>query len=182
MIYEDHRWYSIRTYASQEQSAKQAILNLIEEDSLQEIILEVIVPTEDVIEIKNGEKRITERSLYSGYVFANILLDSQNILLSKIQSLSKVSGFVGESNRPTPLSENDINKILNKVKNRPAPRPKIDFIKGESVRINEGSFANFTGIVEDYDIDNGMLKLNVPIFGRTTPVDILYSQVEKIEE
>ena len=179
---EEHRWYSIRTYAGQEHSAKQAILNLIEEDRLEKIVLEVLVPTEDVIEIKNGEKRITERSLYSGYVFANILLDSQNILLSKIQSLSKVSGFVGESNRPTALSDSDINKILEKVKNRPAPRPKIAFIKGESVRINEGSFANFTGTVEEYDIDNGMLKLNVPIFGRITPVDILYSQVEKIEE
>ena len=74
-----------------------------------------------------------------------------------------------------------LNKILEKVKSRPAPRPKIAFIKGESVRINEGSFANFTGTVEEYDVDNGMLKLNVPIFGRITPVDILYSQVEKIE-
>ena len=178
----EHRWYSIRTYAGQEQGAKQAIINLIAEDKLQDVILEVIVPTEDVIEIKDGEKRITERSLYSGYVFANILLDSQNILLSEIQSLSKVSGFVGESGKPTPLSESDINKILEKIKNRPAPRPKVAFIKGESVRINEGPFANFTGTVEEYDIDNGMLKLNVPIFGRTTPVDILYSQVEKIED
>jgi transcriptional antiterminator NusG len=179
---EEHRWYSIRTYAGQEQSAQKAILNLIEEENLHKDILEVIVPTEDVIEIKNGEKRITERSLYSGYVFANMLLDSQNVLLSKIMSLSKVSGFVGESNRPTPLSDADINKILAKVQNRAAPRPKIDFIKGESVRINEGSFANFTGVVEEYDIDSGMLKLNVPIFGRVTPVDLPYTQVEKVEE
>jgi transcriptional antiterminator NusG len=111
-MFDEHKWYSIRTNAGQEQGAKKAILALIEEDRLQELITEVIVPTEDVIEIKNGEKRITERSLYSGYVFANILLDSQNILLSKIQSLSKVSGFVGEAQRPTPLSEKDINNIL----------------------------------------------------------------------
>lgn len=179
---EEHRWYSIRTYAGQEQAARKAILNLIEEDRLQNEIREVIVPTEDVIEIKNGEKRITERSLYSGYVFANMLLDSQNILMSKIMSLSKVSGFVGDSNRPTPLSEKDINKILEKVENRAAPRPKIAFMKGESVRINEGSFANFTGIVEEYDIDSGVLKLNVLIFGRPTPVELPYTQVEKVEE
>jgi transcriptional antiterminator NusG len=178
----EHRWYSIRSYAGQEQAAKQAILHLIEDDNLQKEILEVIVPTEDVIEIKNGEKRITERSLYSGYVFANMLLDPQNILLSKVMSLSKVSGFVGESSRPTPLSENDISKILAKVENRGAPRPKIDFIKGESVRINEGSFANFTGIVEEYDIDRGILKLNVPILGRVTPIELPYAQVEKVEE
>jgi len=179
---EGYRWYSIRTYAGQEQAVKKAILNLVEEDGLQSEILEVVVPTEDVVDVKNGEKRITERSLYSGYVFANMKLDSQNILLSKIMSLSKVSGFVGDSKRPTPLSEEDINKILEKVRNRAAPRPKVAFIKGESVRINEGSFANFTGTVESYDIDSGMLKLNVLIFGRPTPVELPYTQVEKIEE
>ena len=178
----EHRWYSIRTYAGQEQAAKRAILNLIEEENLHNEIREVIVPTEDVIEIKNGEKRITERSLYSGYVFANLLLDSQNILMSKIMSLSKVSGFIGDSRKPTPLSEEDINKILEKVQNRAAPRPKINFVKGESVRINEGSFANFTGIVDEYDIDTGILKLNVLIFGRPTPVELPYAHVEKIEE
>jgi transcriptional antiterminator NusG len=177
-----HRWYAIRTYAGQEKAAKKAIVSFIAEEHLEEILLDVIIPTEDVIEIKNGEKRITERSLYSGYVFANILLDSQNVLLGRIQSLSKVSGFVGGPLQPTPLSEEDIKKILDKVKNRAAPRPKFKFDKNDEVRINEGSFMNFTGTVAEYDIDSGKLKLNVPIFGRIVPVDILHSQVEKIEK
>lgn len=177
-----HRWYTIRTHAGRELYVQKAIKYLIEEDKLHDRIKDVIVPTEDVIEHKDGKKRITERSLYSGYVFANMLLDSENTLLSMIGSLPKVSGFVGESGKPTPLSEEDISKILEKVENRGNPRPKVAFDKGESVRITEGSFANFIGTVEEYDVEHGALKLNVPIFGRNTPVELPYSQVEKVEE
>jgi len=181
-VEQKHRWYTVRTYAGQELYVQKAILHLIEEDKLHDRVKDVIVPTEDVIEVKNGKKRITERSLYSGYVFANMLLDSENVLLSKISSIPKVSGFVGDSNGPTPLSEEDISKILERVENRAAPRPKVAFDKGESVRIIDGSFANFIGVVEEYDFEHGVLKLNVPIFGRNTPVELPYSQVEKVEE
>ena len=172
-----HKWYSIQTYGS-ERKVKEAILNLIEENNLQDRISEVIVPTEDVVEMKSGKKKISERSLYSGYVFINIDLDTE--LQTMIQSLPKVSGFIGESNMPTPLSENDINTILDRVQNRPAPKPKVYFESGEMVRIIDGPFANFTGTVDEYDVEHGTLKLNVSIFGRSTPVDISYSQVEKI--
>ena len=101
-------------------------------------------------------------------------------LWHKIQSLPKVGRFIGEAKKPTPLTEKDINTILEKVQKRAAPKPKIFFEDGESVRITEGPFANFTGIVEEYDMIHGKLRLNVSIFGRSTPVDILYSQVEKI--
>ena len=138
----------------------------------------MIVPTEDVVEMKSGKKKISERSLYSGYVFINIDLDTA--LQTMIQSVPKVSGFIGEGNVPTPLSENDINTILDRVNNRPAPKPKVYFEKNEMVRIIDGPFANFTGTVDEYDVDHGSLKLNVSIFGRSTPVDISYSQVEKI--
>ena len=97
-----------------------------------------------------------------------------------VQSVPKVSGFVGEANHPTELAEDDINKILDKVNNRAAPKPKVGFDTGEMVRITEGPFANFNGVVEEYDLEHGMLKLNVSIFGRSTPVDIDYGQVEKI--
>ncbi len=173
-----HKWYSIQTYAGSERSVKAAIENLMEEHGLQEAIAEIVVPTEDVIEVKNGKKKITERSLYSGYVFINIDLSTE--LQHLVQSLPRVSGFIGEANHPTPLSEEDINTILDRVQNRAAPKPKVFFDVGEMVRIIEGPFANFTGTVDEYDLEHGTLKLNVSIFGRSTPVDISYTQVEKI--
>jgi transcriptional antiterminator NusG len=173
-----HQWYSIQTYAGSERSVKAAIENLMEEHGLQEAIAEIVVPTEDVIEVKNGKKKISERSLYSGYVFINIDLTTE--LQHMIQLLPRVSGFIGEANHPTPLSEADINTILDRVQNRAAPKPKVYFETGEMVRIIDGPFANFTGTVDEYDLEHGTLKLNVSIFGRSTPVDISYTQVEKI--
>ena len=172
-----HQWYSIQTYGN-DRLVRDAILNMIEEMGLQEFIKEVIVPTEDVIEVKDGKKKITERSLYSGYVFAKIDLNTE--IQHLIQSIPKVSGFIGESNTPTPLSEHDINVILDRVNNRAAPKPKVFFDNGEMVRIIDGPFANFTATVDEYDLEHGTLKLNVSIFGRATPVDISYTQVEKI--
>jgi len=172
------KWYAIQTYAGSEQSVKEAIKNLAVQFGIEDRLGDVIVPTEDVIEIKNGKKKISERSLYSGYVFAQVDLDTN--FWQKIQSLPKVSRFIGESKRPTPLSEKDIELIIKKAEKRGDPRPKVSFDEGENVRIVEGPFANFIGIVEEYDMEHGKLKLNVSIFGRSTPVEILYSQVEKV--
>jgi len=172
------KWYAIQTYAGSEQSVKRAIEAMAEQVGLQDRIEEIVVPTEDVIEVKNGKKKITERSLYPGYAFAKMDLDTD--LWQKIQSLPRVSRFIGESKKPTPLNESDVQNILDKVQNRAAPKPKISFETGEMVRIVDGPFANFTGMVEEYDLEHGKLKLNVSIFGRSTPVEILYSQVEKI--
>ncbi len=173
-----HQWYAIQTYAGSERAVKRAIEQMAIDYALEDKIKQVVVPTEEVIEVKNGEKKITERSLYSGYVFANIDLDTA--LWHKIQSLPKVSRFIGEQKTPTPLTQKDIEVILEKMEQKAPPRPKVDFEQGEMVRITEGPFANFTGVVEEYDLDHGKLKLNVSIFGRNTPVEILYSQVEKI--
>jgi transcriptional antiterminator NusG len=172
------QWYAIQTYAGSEQAVKRGIEQLAADYGLEEKIERIVVPTEEVIEVKNGEKKITERTLYSGYVFAQIDLDTD--LWHKIQSLPKVSRFIGEQKTPTPLTEADIKVILDKMEQKSAPRPKVDFETGEMVRIIDGPFANFTGMVEEYDLDHGKLKLNVSIFGRNTPVEILYTQVEKI--
>ena len=173
-----HQWYAIQTYAGSERAVKRAIEQLSKDYGLEDKIKRVVVPTEEVIEVKNGEKKITEKSLYPGYVFAHIDLDTD--LWHKIQSLPKVSRFIGEQKTPTPLSQSDIEVILEKMEKKAPPRPKIDFEKGEMVRIIDGPFTNFTGVVEEFDLDHGKLKLNVSIFGRNTPVEILYSQVEKI--
>lgn len=172
-------WYAIQTYSGSEQSVKRAIENLFRECNMQERLKDIVVPTEDIIEMKNSKKRVVERSLYPGYVFIQVNeLDTS--LWHMIQSLPRVGRFIGEGKKPTPLTESDIKNILEKVENRAAPKPKIFFDSGEVVRIVEGPFANFTGIVEEYDMEHEKLKLNVSIFGRNTPVEILYSQVEKI--
>ncbi len=174
----NHKWYAIQTYAGSEMAVKRGIENLASQYGFAAQIEEVVVPTEDIIEVKNAKQKVVERTLYSGYVFAKLDLD--NTLWHRVQSIPRVSRFIGEAKKPAPLSEKDINSILEKVNNRAAPKPKISFESGELVRIVDGPFANFNGTVEEYDMIHGKLKLNVSIFGRSTPVEILYSQVEKI--
>lgn len=173
-----HKWYAIQTYAGSEMAVKKAIENLVVDHGISEKLTQILVPTEDVIEIKNGKQKINERTLYSGYVFANLDLDTA--LWHLIQSLPKVSRFIGESKKPTPLSEKDVNQIIEKASKKEAPKPKISFEPGEIVRVIDGPFANFNATVEEYNMLQGKLRLNVSIFGRSTPVEILYSQVEKI--
>jgi transcriptional antiterminator NusG len=174
-----HNWYAIQTHSGSELTIKRALLSL-SEDLNDGRIEEVLVPTEDLIEIKKGEKIIVEKPLYSAYVFAKIDLDTA--LWHAIQSMPKVGRFIGESKRPSPLGKKDVEQILNKVEKRDAPKPKVSFEEGELLRIKEGSFANFNGHVESFDMTSGMLKMNVLIFGRNTPVEISYSQVERVAE
>jgi len=172
-----HKWYAIQTHSGSELSVKRALEKLA--DQLGDgKLADVIVPTEDLIEVKKGKKVIIEKPIYPAYAFAQIDLDTA--LWHRIQSMPKVGRFIGESKKPTPLSDKDIGLILEKIKKRAAPKPKVSFENGEMVRINEGPFANFNGIVEDFELSSGLLKLNVSIFGRNTPVEISYTQVERI--
>jgi len=173
-----HNWYAIQTHSGSELTIKNA-LEQLSKDLEDGRIEQVLVPTEDLIEIKKGNKTIVEKPLYSAYVFAKIDLDTA--LWHAIQSMPKVGRFIGESKKPSPLSEKDINQILEKINKRAAPKPKVSFEEGEMLRIKEGSFANFNGLVESFDLNSGLLKLNVLIFGRNTPVEISYTSVERVE-
>ena len=173
-----HNWYAIQTHSGSELTIKNA-LEQLSKDLQDGRIEQVLVPTEDLIEIKKGNKVIVEKPLYSAYVFANIDLDTA--LWHAIQSMPKVGRFIGESKKPSPLSDKDINQILEKVNNRAAAKPKVSFEEGEMVRVKEGSFSNFNGLVESFDLNSGLLKLNVLIFGRNTPVEISYTSVERVE-
>lgn len=173
----DFQWYAIQTYSGSEQSVKKAIQNLVEQNNASHRLKDIVVPTEDVFEIKDKKKKTVQKSIYPGYVFVYINLDTE--LWHMIQSLPRVGRFIGESKKPTPLNEADIKNILDKIENRPAPRPKISFTQGESVLITEGPFANFTGVVESYDMETKKLKLDVSIFGRNTRIEINDVQVEK---
>ena len=172
-----HNWYAIQTHSGSELSVKRALEKLAEEMG-NDKISQVLVPTEDLIEVKKGKKSIVERPLYPAYAFAEIDLDTA--LWHRIQSMPKVGRFIGESKKPTPLSKKDIDAILDKVNNRAAAKPKVSFDEGEMVRIKEGPFSNFNGIVENFDLASGLMKLNVSIFGRNTPVEISYTQVERV--
>lgn len=171
------QWYAIQTHSGSELTVKRALERLAEEMADGKIS-SVLVPTEDLIEVKKGNKTIVERPLYPAYAFAEIDLDTA--LWHRIQSMPKVGRFIGESKKPTPLSKKDVDAILDKVNNRAAAKPKISFEESEMVRIKEGPFSNFNGVVEDFDMASGILKLNVSIFGRNTPVEIAYTQVEKV--
>ena len=173
-----HNWYAIQTHSGSELTIKRA-LEQLSNDLTDGRIEQVLVPTEDLIEIKKGQKIIIEKPLYSAYVFAKIDLNTS--LWHAIQSMPKVGRFIGESKKPSPLSDKDIAQILDKVNNRGIAKPKVSFEEGETLRIKEGSFSNFNGIVESFDMTSGMIKLNVLIFGRNTPVEISYSQVERID-
>ncbi len=174
-----HNWYAIQTHSGSELTIKNALESL-SSDLNDGRIQDVLVPTEDLIDIKKGKKVIIEKPLYSAYVFANIDLDTA--LWHAIQSMPKVGRFIGESKRPSPLSKKDIEQILNKVEKREAPKPKVSYEEGELLRIKEGSFSNFNGHVESFDMTSGIIKLNVLIFGRNTPVEISYTQVERVAE
>lgn len=171
-------WYTIQVYSGNEISVKESIQIIASEEIKQEKIKSIIVPTEELIEIKDGNKKITKRALYPGYVFIQVDLDTN--LWHKLQALPKVSRFIGNKQSATPLSKDDIDLIIKKVEEKVDPRPKISFTNGESVRIIDGAFSNFIAIVDNYDFLHGKLRLNVSIFGRNTPVEMLYTQVEKI--
>jgi transcriptional antiterminator NusG len=172
-----HRWYAIQTHSGSELSVKKALLKLSDEMD-DGRISEVLVPTEDLIDVKKGKKVTVEKPLYPAYAFAKIDLDTA--LWHRIQSMPKVGRFIGESKRPTPLSDKDIQHILDKVEKRAPARPKVSFEQDELVRIKEGPFANFNGVVESFDLVSGTLKLNVSIFGRNTPVELSYTQVDRV--
>jgi transcriptional antiterminator NusG len=175
---DNKKWYAIHVFAGSEMAVEFAISHFKNEDEMKQRIFDVVVPIEELIDSKNNKERITKKSLYPGYVFAQ--LDLNTMLWQRIQSLPKVSKFIGEGKIPTPLSEKDVEVMLSKHKEKRTPRPKVSFEVGEVVRIKEGSFADFNGVVEEYDLAHGKLKLNVSIFSRNTPIEILHNQVEKI--
>jgi len=172
-------WYTLQCYGN-ELKIMDNLKNVLEMNKLDDLVGEMVVPTTDVIEMKKGEKVIKEKSVYSGYIFikAELTKELQNL----ITSTPKISNFVNDGIAPVPLSKVDIENILKRAENRGEARPRFDYIEGEEVLILDGPFANFKGVVVQYDLDSGVLKLEVSIFGRKTPVEMNFEHVEKIEE
>ncbi len=178
------QWFVIHTLAGQEQKVKENIKKRIQTEEMGEYIREVLVPMEKVAEIRGGKKTVTDRKLYPGYVFINIaLLDDDQQVVDRpwyfVQETPGIIGFIG-GDRPTPTSDEEIEIIKAQIsESEGQEKPKIDFEVGETVKINDGPFLNFNGVIEEIEPDRGKLRVTVNIFGRNTPVDLEYWQVEK---
>jgi len=173
------RWYVVHAYSQYENNVMKALKERINRAGLQEQFGDILVPTEEVVEIRDGQKRTTERKFYPGYVLVQMEMNEDTWHL--VKSTPKVLGFIGGTpDKPAPISEKEANAILNRVEESvEKPKPKTLYEPGEAVRVNDGPFADFSGVVEEVNYEKSRLRVAVLIFGRSTPVELEFSQVEK---
>jgi transcription termination/antitermination protein NusG len=178
------QWFVIHTLSGQEQKVKDSIEKRLRSEEMEEYIKEVLVPMEKVAEVRNGKKSVTSRKLYPGYVFVDmVLVDEKQRLIEKpwyfIRDTQGIIGFVG-GDRPSPTSDEEIQVIKAQIaESEDTEKPKVSFEIGETVKINDGPFLNFSGVIEEIEPDKGKLKVTVNVFGRNTPVELEYWKVEK---
>ena len=184
MYSEEGQWFVVQTLSGHEMKVKDSIEKRLALEELEDVLFEILVPMEKVTEVKLGKKTTTNRKFFPGYILLNAKLydDEKSIndgIWSFINDTSGIIGFVG-GERPVPLSEQEVNDILEQLnKGEAGVKPRIDFDEGEVVKIRDGAFENFEGKIESIDPDRGKLKLSVSIFGRLTPVEVEYWQVER---
>jgi transcriptional antiterminator NusG len=173
------RWYVVHAYSGFEKQVKRSLEDRIERAGMQDQFGEVLVPTEEVVEMKGGQKRRSDRKFFPGYVLVEMEMNDETWHL--VKDVPKVMGFIGgTADRPAPITEREADAILNRVREGvDKPRPKVLFEPGEMVRVVDGPFNDFNGVVEAVDYDKSRLKVAVLIFGRSTPVDLDFHQVEK---
>jgi transcription termination/antitermination protein NusG len=172
------KWYIIHSYSGFERKVKESLESRVRAFGLEDKIGKVLIPTESVTEVRGGKKYTVERMFYPGYVLVEMDMDDH--VWHVVKSTPRVTGFVGTGQQPTPLSEEEVQHIVYKAgESKDRPKLKVKFEKGETVRIGEGPFATFTGIVDDVNEDRETLKVMVTIFGRSTPVELEFKQVEK---
>ena len=172
------RWYSVSVLSNFEKKIAEQIRQAVADAGLEEEIEEVLVPTEDVIEVRRGKKVTTERRFMPGYVL--VRMDMSNRGYHLINSINRVTGFLGPQGKPMPMKDEEVNQILNRVQEgEAAPRTLIRFEVGEQVKVTDGPFEGFSGMVEEVDEDAARLKVMVSIFGRATPVELEFTQVTK---
>jgi len=169
-------WYVVHTYSGFEEKVKQSIEDKVEKKGLEEKISKILIPTERVIELRSGKKKESDKKFYPGYILIEMDLNDETWHL--VRSTPRVTGFVGGT-RPVPLPEEEVELIQQQLIRGPAPQVKMQFQKGENVRIIDGPFSNFVGYIDEVDMDHGRLKVLVSIFGRKTPVELNFFQVEK---
>lgn len=173
------RWYVLHVYSGFEGKVAEAIREKARKKGLEDRIEDIMVPTEEVMEIKRGQRVNAERKVFPGYVLAKI--DMSDEIWHLVKDTPKVTGFLGAGNKPSPISEREAERLIKQLQEGVAkPRSAINFDIGEKVKVMEGPFASFEGMVEEIDEEKGRVKVSVSIFGRATPVELEYGQVEKI--
>ncbi len=174
------RWYVVHAYSGMEKSVQRALQERIERAGMQSQFGRILVPTEEVVEIKGGHKSVTERRFFPGYVLVEMEMTDETWHL--VKNTNKVTGFVGGArNRPVPISEKEVEKIMSQMQEGvEKPRPKTLFEVGEMVRVKDGPFTDFNGSVDEVNYEKSRLRVSVTIFGRATPVELEFGQVEKL--
>lgn len=175
----DLKWYVVHAYSGMEKAVERNIVERIQRAGMQDKFGRILVPTEEVVEVKNGVKRTTERKFFPGYVLVEMVMDDETWHL--VKHTNKVTGFVGGAkNRPAPISEAEVLKIVSQMEQgADKPRHKVEFEVGEYIRVKEGPFTDFNGTVEEVNYEKNKLRVSVTIFGRATPVELEFNQVEK---
>jgi len=172
-------WYVVHTYSGFENKAKIALEERIKTLKKDAFFSEIIVPEENVVELVKGQKKTTKRRFFPGYILVKMILNDETWHI--VKDTPKITGFVGDKIKPLPVPESDVQKMTNRIaEGQVKPRPRISFREGENVRVVDGPFSNFNGVVEDVNPDKGKVKVLVSIFGRSTPVELDFIQVEKI--
>lgn len=175
----DLRWYIVHAYSGMEKAVERNISERIQRLGMQSKFGRILVPTEEVVEIKNGQRKTAERRLFPGYVFVEMIMDDDTWHL--VKHTNKVTGFVGGAkNRPAPISDEEVRKIVDQMQEGvDKPRHKVEFVVGEYIRVKEGPFTDFNGTVEEVNYEKSKVRVSVTIFGRATPVELEFSQIEK---
>ena len=175
----DLRWYVVHAYSGMEKAVERNIVERINRAGMQSKFGRILVPSEEVVDIKNGQKRTTERRLFPGYVLVEMVMEDDTWHL--VKHTSKVTGFVGGAkNRPAPISQREVEEIVSQMQQgTEKPRHKVEFMVGELVRVKEGPFTDFNGSVEEVNYEKSKVRVSVMIFGRATPVELAFSEVEK---
>ncbi|MCU7817677.1 MAG: transcription termination/antitermination protein NusG [gamma proteobacterium symbiont of Lucinoma myriamae] len=173
------RWYVVQAFSGYEKSVKRSLEERIIRFDMQSKFGEILVPTEEVVEMRDGKKRRSERKFFPGYVLVEMEMDDDSWHL--VKDAPRVLGFIGgKKDKPAPISQKEVDSILNRIQEgTDKPKPKVLFEAGELVRIIDGPFNDFNGVVEEVDYDKSRMRVSVSIFGRSTPVDLLFIQVEK---
>src|SRR6266576_1572544 len=173
------QWYIVHTYSGFEKKVAESLGQRGQAYGLQDEIGEILIPTEDVVEMRAGRKVVTPKRFFPGYILVEMNMSDN--AWHVVKNTPKVTGFVGSGQRPTPIPDEEVERIVNRVKEAvEKPKPKFDFRAGETVRIVDGPFSNFTGTVEEINEDRSTLKVMVTIFGRSTPVELEFLQVERL--